>query len=126
MIVALWTLMTAALLAGGTQEPAAPAEPPARVEIVLFSDFQCPFCAQFAQPFRELQVKGVDGVETTVRFKNFPLPMHPNAQLAHQAAMELHRQRPEPQRTCQCRWFVGAPEHPGQLRSRPRARDVHG
>jgi protein-disulfide isomerase len=92
MTVAFWTLMTAALLAGGTQPPAAPAEPPARVEIVLFSDFQCPYCAQFAQPFRELQAKGVDGVETTVRFKNFPLSMHPNAQLAHQAAMAAKEQ----------------------------------
>jgi protein-disulfide isomerase len=93
MIVAFWTLMTAALLAGGTQPPAVPAEPPpARVEIVLFSDFQCPYCAQFAQPFHELQTKGVDGVETTVLFKNFPLSMHPNAQLAHQAAMAAREQ----------------------------------
>ena len=28
------------------------------VEIVLYSDFQCPYCAQFAKPFRELQTKG--------------------------------------------------------------------
>jgi protein-disulfide isomerase len=62
------------------------------VEIVLYSDFQCPFCAQFAQPFRELQTKGIDGVQTTVRFKNFPLSMHPNAQVAHQAAMAAKAQ----------------------------------
>jgi protein-disulfide isomerase len=62
------------------------------VEIVLYSDFQCPYCAQFAQPFRELQAKGIDGAETTVTFKNFPLPTHPAAQLAHQAALAAKEQ----------------------------------
>jgi protein-disulfide isomerase len=64
----------------------------APVEIVLYSDFQCPFCSQFAQPFRELQTKGIDGVKTTVQFKNFPLSIHPNAQAAHQAAMAAKAQ----------------------------------
>ena len=62
------------------------------VEIVLYSDFQCPFCQQFAQPIRELQSKGIDGVKTTVQFKNFPLSIHPNAQIAHQAAMAAKAQ----------------------------------
>jgi protein-disulfide isomerase len=66
--------------------------PMAPVEIVLYSDFQCPYCAQFAQPFRELQAKGIDGVKTTVQFKNFPLSIHPNAQVAHQAAMAAKAQ----------------------------------
>ena len=89
---ALSTLLFAAQLAAVEQKPAARAESPARVDIVLFSDFQCPFSAQFAQPFRELQINGVDGVETTVQFKNFPLSIHPNAQLAHQAAMAAKEQ----------------------------------
>jgi protein-disulfide isomerase len=92
MIATLWIVMTAALLTGETQQQAPPAEPPARVNVVLFSDFQCPYCARFAQPFRELQTNGVEGVETTVQFKNFPLPMHPKAQLAHQAAMAAGEQ----------------------------------
>src|SRR5712671_5100774 len=73
-------------LAAAQQKPVTPAPPPARVEIVLYSDFQCPFCAQFAQSYRELQTKGVDGVEMAVQFRNFPLSIHPRAQLAHQAA----------------------------------------
>jgi protein-disulfide isomerase len=65
---------------------------PMSVDLVLYSDFQCPFCQQFAQPFRELQTKGIDGVKTTVQFKNFPLSIHPNAQVAHQAAMAAKAQ----------------------------------
>lgn len=64
--------------------------PPA--EIVLFSDFQCPFCAQFAAPFRELETKGLGDVKTQVVFKHFPLSIHPNAQLAHQAALAAKAQ----------------------------------
>src|SRR5205085_1757373 len=56
------------------------------------SDFQCPFCAHFAPAFRELQTRGVAGVQTSVRFKHFPLDMHPAAQLAHQAALAAAEQ----------------------------------
>ena len=76
---------------------AAPAAPDdgaalAPVDVVLYSDFQCPFCAQFAQPFRELQTTGIDGVKTTVQFKHFPLSIHPNAQLVHQASVAAKAQ----------------------------------
>ena len=71
------------------QAPVAAAEP---VEVVLYSDFQCPFCGQFYKPFHELKEKGVDGVETKVVFKNFPLNFHPNAQLAAQAAQAADEQ----------------------------------
>lgn len=63
-----------------------------KVEIVLYSDFQCPYCAQFAPAIRQIEAKGIDGIKTTVRFKNFPLSIHPNAQLAHQAAMAAKEQ----------------------------------
>jgi protein-disulfide isomerase len=62
------------------------------VEIVLYSDFQCPYCAQFAQPFRELQSKGIDGADIKVTFKHFPLAIHPAAQLAHRAAVAAKEQ----------------------------------
>jgi protein-disulfide isomerase len=62
------------------------------VEIVLYSDFQCPYCAQFAKPFRELQAKGIEGADVRVVFKNFPLSIHPQAQLAHQAAIAAKAQ----------------------------------
>jgi protein-disulfide isomerase len=62
------------------------------IEIILFSDFQCPFCAKLSQPFRELQSEGVEGVRTSVQFRNFPLEMHADAALAHHAAMAAAKQ----------------------------------
>jgi len=69
------------------------AAPPAQVEVVVFSDFQCPFCAQFAGPFRELQARGVDGARVTLEFRHFPLaPIHPAAPLVHQASLAAKAQ----------------------------------
>ena len=39
-----------------------------RVEFILFTDFQCPFCAQFAQSFRELQSNGVPSLEKLLEY----------------------------------------------------------
>ena len=58
----------------------------------MFSDFHCPFCASFAEPFRALQTQGVDGLVPTVRFRHFPLQMHPRARLAHQSALAAAEQ----------------------------------
>ena len=90
-----FTLLTLALAAQvAAAVPVAPDDgaPLPPLEIVLYSDFQCPFCEQFAGPTRELQTKGIDGVEATINFKNFPLVIHPDAQLAHQAAMAAKAQ----------------------------------
>src|SRR5438132_3144146 len=96
MTFILGALLVAAQLGGVDQKPTktadAPAAAPDRVEIVLYSDFQCPFCAQIAPAIREIQTKGIDGVEPTIAFKNFPLVIHSNAQLAHQAAMAAKEQ----------------------------------
>lgn len=54
-------------------------------ELVVYSDFQCPYCGQFSQPFEQFRDTGVEGVKTKVTFKNFPLNFHPFAQLAAQA-----------------------------------------
>lgn len=62
------------------------------ITIQVFSDFQCPYCRQFAPAVREIESKGVDGVKTRVEFRNFPLPFHPFAQLAAQAAMAAGEQ----------------------------------
>ena len=85
-------LVLAAQFAEAQQKPSAPPLPTDRVEVILYSDFQCPYCAQSSEPFRELQTKGIDGVATSVEFKNFPLGIHPNAQLAHQAALAAKEQ----------------------------------
>src|SRR5581483_8850432 len=62
------------------------------IEIVLFSDFQCPYCRQISQPIRDLMTKGVEGLQTKVTFKEFPLSFHANAQLAAQAALAAGEQ----------------------------------
>jgi len=62
------------------------------VEVVVYSDFQCPFCGQFYKPFRQLMTEGVEGVPAKFEFKNFPLSFHPYAQLAAQAVMAAKQQ----------------------------------
>lgn len=85
-------IILAQLAIAGPQKPAASATPAARVEIVVFSDFQCPFCSQFAPSIRELETKGIEGVATTVQFRQFPLSFHPDAQLAAQAVLAAKEQ----------------------------------
>jgi protein-disulfide isomerase len=75
--------LLAVLIATQISAAATPIRP---VEVVVYSDFQCPFCRQFAQPSRELEVNGVNGIPTRVTFKHFPLAFHTQAPLAHQAA----------------------------------------
>src|SRR5262249_46825642 len=65
---------------------------PQKVEIVLYSDFQCPFCAQLAPAIRQIEESGIDGVTVRISFKNFPLSIHANAKLAHQAALAAKQQ----------------------------------
>src|SRR5579862_5944293 len=92
MTLVMQSLLVAAQLVVGAPTAAVPATPPKPVELVIFSDFQCPFCARFSGPLRELQTRGVDSVPVTVTFKHFPLPMHARAQLAHQAALAAAEQ----------------------------------
>ncbi len=75
------------LIGAGVAEETAP-----EVTIQIFSDFQCPYCKMFAPAAREMESKGVEGVRTKVEFRNFPLPFHPFAQLAAQAAMAAGEQ----------------------------------
>src|ERR1051325_5999203 len=91
-ILALLILLTVPLTAvAQTKTPASTAEP-SPMEIVVFSDFQCPFCAHFATAVREVQAKGIEGIPTTVKFKHFPLSIHPAALLAHQASVAAAEQ----------------------------------
>ena len=56
----------------------------AKVTLVEFSDFECPFCAA-ARPILEEYVKARPQVRLC--WMAYPLPMHPNAIVAGQAAM---------------------------------------
>ena len=62
----------------------------AKVTIVEFSDFQCPFCSRAAKTID--QVKKKYGSKIKIVFKHFPLPMHNNAESAAQASMCVYEQ----------------------------------
>ncbi len=57
----------------------------APVQIVEFSDFECPYCGGAAKTVHEIAAKYGDKVSVT--FMHFPLPMHTNAPKAAEAAM---------------------------------------
>jgi protein-disulfide isomerase len=56
----------------------------APVTIAVFSDFQCPYCAKFATMMKE--VMPTEGDKVRLVFHEFPLPMHPWARPAAEAA----------------------------------------
>jgi protein-disulfide isomerase len=62
----------------------------AAVEIVEFSDFQCPYCRQ-ASPVLK-QVVAVYGSRVKLVWKDFPLPIHPFAAAAAEAGQCAHEQ----------------------------------
>jgi protein-disulfide isomerase len=62
----------------------------AKVTIVEFSDFQCPFCGR-VEPTVDALLKKYDG-KIKVVWKNQPLPFHPNARPAAKAAMAANDQ----------------------------------
>jgi protein-disulfide isomerase len=95
---------------GGTQvpqDPAAPAVPltdeswkkiqenpaavlgknNAKVTIVEFTDYQCPFCARhYTSSHKTLKEKYIDTGKVKIVFKDQPLPFHANAKIAANAA----------------------------------------
>jgi protein-disulfide isomerase len=63
----------------------------AKVVIQEFSDFQCPFCSR-AEPTIDELLKAYPG-KVKVVWRNLPLPMHPDAALAAEAAREAFAQK---------------------------------
>jgi protein-disulfide isomerase len=63
----------------------------AKVVIQEFSDFQCPFCSRVEPTIDEL-LKAYPG-KVKVVWRNLPLPMHPDAPLAAEAAREAYVQK---------------------------------
>jgi protein-disulfide isomerase len=66
----------------------------AKVTIVEYSDFQCPFCSRGYQTM-ENQVLKDYGDKVMFIYKNFPLPMHPWAEPAAVASECALQQKPE-------------------------------
>lgn len=63
--------------------PAAGA-PSARIELVEFSDFECPYCRQLEPVLKQLRAKYGDRLRLV--WKDFPLPIHGQARGAAEAA----------------------------------------
>ncbi|MEO6418621.1 MAG: DsbA family protein, partial [Polyangiaceae bacterium] len=63
----------------------------AKVTITEFSDFQCPFCKRAEDTIAEV-LKNYP-TQVKIVWRNTPLPMHANANLAAQASMEVYRQK---------------------------------
>lgn len=62
----------------------------AKVNIVVFSDFQCPFCSKGAKVVGDIHKKY--GSKVKIAFKHFPLPMHKDAPAASEASMCVYDQ----------------------------------
>lgn len=61
-----------------------------QLEIVVFSEFQCPYCRRIKPALDGLL--GLFGGRARLVFKHFPLDRHENAHLAAQATMAAHAQ----------------------------------
>jgi protein-disulfide isomerase len=55
------------------------------LDVVIFSDFQCPFCGRVEPTLKQMEKEY--GNKARFTWKNYPLPFHPNAQPAAEAAM---------------------------------------
>ena len=113
---ALKNIQTAVAAGGGAPSAAAPAAPPprrrgpdpdkvhavnvagspfkgpgnAKVTLVEFSDFQCPFCARVGPTLKRINEEYPDDVK--IVFKHLPLSFHKQAQGAAEASEAAFRQ----------------------------------
>jgi protein-disulfide isomerase len=62
----------------------------ARMTIVEFSDFQCPYCAKVVQYVKQVEKQFPNDVK--VVFKQFPLDSHSEAEMAAEAALAAQAQ----------------------------------
>lgn len=76
-----------------TKRNDAPSKGGGKVEIVEFSDFQCPFCQRFYNDaYKQIKEKYVDTGKAKFVYRHFPLSFHQNAQKAAEAAECANRQ----------------------------------
>ena len=65
-------------------------DPEAKIAVVEFSDFQCPYCGRAVTLLD--QISKTYGDQVRIVFKHLPLSIHPKAPAAHAAAEAAHRQ----------------------------------
>lgn len=70
--------------------PAALGPATAKVTVVEFSDFQCPYCAQAHDTVHQIRERYADQVR--IVFRHFPLAFHEHARIAAQAALAAQAQ----------------------------------
>jgi protein-disulfide isomerase len=59
----------------------------AKVAIVEFTDYQCPFCSRhYTTAYKSIKEKYVDTGKVKIILKDQPLPFHPNAKISANAA----------------------------------------
>lgn len=63
----------------------------AKVVMQIISDYQCPFCSKVEPTLAAIEKEYGDRVKFV--WRDLPLPMHPDAPLAAQAAREAHKQK---------------------------------
>lgn len=79
------TATASGLASGGGMAVLGRADAP--VTIVEFSDYQCPYCRQYAlQTLPKIKETYIDTGQVRYLFKDYPLPSHPSAQKAAEAA----------------------------------------
>jgi len=63
----------------------------APVTVVVFTDFQCPFCRKASKMIEKLRLRYGDDVR--IVFKNYPMQkLHPEVFFAHEASVGAHKQ----------------------------------
>jgi len=67
-----------------TKDDAMQGSAQAPVKLIEFADYECPYCQKVAADVKRL--KAEYGDRLTLVYKDFPLPMHPHAQKAAEAA----------------------------------------
>ena len=73
--------ITGAPIEGNTEAP---------VTLVVFSDFECPWCGKLEPVLKQLLTNNKDNLR--IVFKHLPLPMHPQAEPAALAAIAAQKQ----------------------------------
>lgn len=67
-------------------------DPAAKINIVVFSNFECPYCAKADKKLRELLSDASMKDKVNIAFKHFPFDRHTNARPASKAALAVGEQ----------------------------------